>query len=202
MEPDKLQSLRPAGLVLAASALIAVVLMHHHPHGGDGAELIRAVHGGLLAVIILQPAIMALVARALGWPLPAALGLAFFALGTCGTLIAGTINGFVVPAIWTYPEGEIGPGVTQLAWEMNQQFARNGAVAVGTGIALFGIALWRAGWRVIGGLGMLAGAIPASLLLAGVTDMRFYGAMLTYIAQLTWLVVFGIALWREGGRAA
>lgn len=199
MDKDKLQSLRGPGVLLAASALLAVVLMHHHPHGGDGAGLIRGVHGGLLALIVVQPAVMLLLARALNWSLPSALGLAFFVFGTFGALAAGTINGFVAPAIWEYPAGEISPGVSELAWELNQQFARNGAVAVGAGIVFFGLAMWRAGWRVVGALGVLAGAVPAALLLVGVTDMRFYGAMLTYISQLSWLVVLGVMLWREGG---
>jgi hypothetical protein len=200
MDKDKLQSLRGPGVLLTASALLAVVLMHHHPHGGDGAGLIRGVHGGLLALIVVQPAVMLLLTRALNWSLPSALGLAFFVFGTFGALVAGTINGFVAPVIWEYPAGEISPGVSELAWELNQQFARNGAVAVAAGIVFFGLAMWREGWRVIGALGVLAGAVPAALLLVGVTDMRFYGAMLTYISQLSWLVVLGVVLWREGSR--
>lgn len=201
MDDDKLQSLALPGMLLAASALVAVVLMHHHPHGGDGAGLIRGVHGGLLAMIVIQPAVMLLLARALGWSLWTALGLAFFVLGTCGALVAGTINGFVVPALSDYPAGEIGDGIFELAWELNQQFARNGAVAVGAGIAAFGTALWRAGWRVTGALGLVAGLVPAVLLLAGVIDMRFYGAMATYISQLAWMVLLGVML-AVRGRAA
>lgn len=194
MDDDKLQSLGAAGILLAASALVAVVLMHHHPHGTDGAGMIRGVHAGLLLMIAIQPAVMLLVARALGWTLAASLGLALFVLGTCGALVAGTINGFVVPALWEYPEGTIGQGVPELAWELNQQFARNGAVAAGAGIAAFGFALWRAAWRVVGALGLIAGLVPAALLVTGVTDMRFYGAISTYISQLAWLILLGVML--------
>lgn len=201
MDDDKLQSLVLPGMLLAASALVAVVLMHHHPHGHDGAGLIRAVHGGLLAMIVIQPAVMGLLARALGWSPWTALGLAFFVFGTCGALVAGMINGFVVPALGEYPPGEIGRGVFELAWQANQQFARNGAVATGAGIAAFGAALWQAGWRVTGALGLLAGLVPAVLLVAGVTDMRFYGAMATYISQLAWMVLLGVML-AIRGRAA
>jgi len=197
MDIEKLQSLRPAGIALAASALLAVVLMHHHPHGGDGPGLIRGVHGALLAMIVVQPAVMALLALALGLNLKTALGLGLVMVGTLGALVAGTINGFVVPAIAEYPADVIGPGIGELAWEINQQFARNGAVAMGAGIACFSVALWQSGWRVTGALGVLAGLIPAVLLVAGVIDMRFYGAMATYIAQLAWLVLLGIVMARQ-----
>lgn len=199
MEREKLQSLRWAGALLAGSALLAVVLMHNHPHGGDSMELNRIVHGGLLMLIVVQPALLVLLAKALDWSLAAVLGLNFFVFGSVGGCMAATINGFVVPAIKAYPEGQIGPDLGLLAWEMNQQFARNGAVGAGIGIALFGAALWRAGWRIIGGIGMLAGTVPAALLVAGLTDMRFYGAMLTYITQLLWLAMLGVALYRAAG---
>ncbi len=110
--------------------------------------------------------------------------------------LAGTINGFVVPALWDYPEGAIAPGVGELAWELNQALARLGAIATGLGIALFGLALWRAGWRWIGGAGLLMGIVPAALLLTGVSNMRFEGAILTYVTQLLWLVALGVALAR------
>lgn len=199
MEREKLQSLRWAGALLAGSTLLAVVLMHNHPHGGHNMGLNRIVHGGLLVLIVVQPAVLGLLAKALDWSLSAVLGLSFFAFGSVGGCIAATVNGFIVPAIKAYPEGQIGPDLGLLAWEMNQQFARNGAVAAGIGIALFGAALWRAGWRVVGGLGMLAGAVPAAMLVAGVIDMRFYGAMFTYITQLVWLATLGAALYRAAG---
>ncbi|WFL76948.1 hypothetical protein P7228_13260 [Altererythrobacter arenosus] len=200
MDDDKLQSLRLPGMLLAGAALVAVVLMHHHPHGGDGAGLIRSVHGALSAMIVIQAAVMILVARALGWSFHVALGLAFFVLGICGALVAGSINGFVVPALLDYPASDIGSGTFELAWELNQQFARNGAVAVGTGIAFFGLSLWRAGWRLTGAVGLIAGLVPAALLIAGAIDMRFYGAMFTYISQLSWLILLGLMLARGARR--
>ncbi|WP_271077950.1 hypothetical protein [Aurantiacibacter sp. MUD61] len=199
MDQDKLQSLRCAGALLAGSAVLAAVLMHYHPHGDDTSGMIRGVHGGLLALIVVQPAVLFLVARGLGWSLFTALAFAFFLFGTMGAVLAGAINGFVVPAVWGYPEGQIGPGVTQLAWELNQAFATLGAIAAGLGIALFGAALWQSGWRITAVLGLLAGAIPAALLIAGVIDMHFYGALWTYVTQLSWLTWLGVALYRAAG---
>lgn len=199
VDQEKVQSLRWAGALLAVSALLAAGLMHYHPHGDDGARMIRGVHGGLLALIVVQPVVLGLLARAMGWRILPAMALGFFTFGTLGALLAGLINGFVVPAIWEYPEGEIGSGVTQLAWEMNQAAATAGAVGAGLGIALFGAALWQTDWKVTGVLGLLAGAVPAALLVTGVTDMHFYGALWTYIAQLSWLVWLGVALYRSGG---
>ncbi len=196
MDQENVQSLRWAGALLAGSAALAAGLMHYHPHGDDAADMIRGVHGGLLALIVVQPVVMGLFVRALGWRLLTALAIGFFVVGTLGAILAGTINGFVVPAIWEYPEGEIAAGVIQLAWEMNQALATLGAIAAGTGIALFGLALWQADWRITGALGVLAGSIPALLLLTGQIDMRFYGAMWTYITQLGWLVWLGLALVR------
>lgn len=198
MDQEKLQTLRMPGALLAGSALLAAVAMHYHPHGGDSAALIRGVHGALLALIVIQPAVMALLARSLGRSLTAAVGLSFFVFGTLGAVLAGAINGFVVPAVWAYPEGEIAAGVTTLAWEMNQALAMLGAIATGIGIAMFGAALMREGWRVTGALGVLAGVTSAGLLVTGVTDMRFVGALLTYIAQLAWMVWLGVVLFRAG----
>lgn len=191
MEDKKLQSLGAAGAVLALSAIAAVVLMHHHPHGGDGAGLVRGVHGGLIMMISVQPAVLALVANALGWRLLTAQALALFALGTLGAILAGMINGFAVPALGAYPAGEIAHGVGTLAWEFNQALARLGAIATGAGIVLFAAALWQAGWRIVGGAGVLAGGVTAALLVTDLIDMRFYGAMFTYIAQLAWLALLG-----------
>lgn len=200
MELKKLQSLRVEGMLLAGSALLAAVLMHHHPQWTDGAIMIRLLHGAFLALNLGQLAILALVTRALGWSLPTALGLTFIAMGTVFGVLAGTINGFVVPALWAYPEGEIGPGISQLAWEMNQQLARNGAVATGIGMAFLGAVLWQQEWRVTGILGVLAGAVPAVLLITGVADMKFEGAILTYVTQLIWMVALGTALFRAAGK--
>jgi hypothetical protein len=196
MDDRKLQSLGAAGAVLALSALAAAVLMHHHPHGGDGAGLVRAVHGGLIMLIAVQPAVLALVACALGWRLLTAQAAALFALGTLAAILAGTINGFVAPALGAYPAGEIALGVGAFGWELNQALARLGAIATGAGIVLFAAALWQAGWRFIGGAGVLAGGLTAALLVTGIIDMRFYGAMFTYIAQLAWLALLGGALFR------
>ena len=197
MDTENLQSLRGAGIALAGSGLLAAALMHYHPHGDDTAALIRSSHGALLLLIMIQPAVLALVARALGWNLLTALALTFFAFGTLGAVLAGTINGFVLPAMWAYPEGEIASGVTDLAWQMNQASATLGAIAAGFGIALYGVALWRSGWRIIGGTGVFAGVVPAALLLTGVTDMHFTGAILTYVTYLLWQVALGIALFRQ-----
>lgn len=196
MDDKKLQSLGAAGAVLVLSAAAAVVLMHQHPHGGDGAGLIRTMHGGLLMMIAVQPAVLALVAGALGWRLLTAQALVLFSLGTAGAILAGTINGFVVTALGAYPAGEIAPGVGAFGWELNQALARLGATATGAGIVLFAAALWQAGWRFVGGAGMLAGGVTAALLVTGTIDMRFYGAMFTYIVQLAWLASLGGALVR------
>lgn len=202
MDDNKLQSLGAAGAVLAISALAAAVLMHHHPHGGEGAEIVQGVHGGLLMMIAVQPAVLALVAGALGWRLLTAQALVLFAFGTLGAILAGTINGFVGPALSAYPAGEIAPGVVALGWEMNQALARLGAIATGAGIVLFAAALWQAGWRFIAATGMLAGGVTAVLQLTGTIDMRFYGAMVTYIAQLAWLALLGAGLWRGARRVS
>lgn len=200
MDDNKLQSLGAAGAVLAISALAAAVLMHHHPHGGDGAGMVRGVHGGLLMMVAVQPAVLALVAGALGWRLLTAQALVLFALGTLGAILAGTINGFVGPALGAYPAGEIAPGVGVLGWELNQALARLGAIATGAGIVLFAAALWQAGWRFIAATGMLAGGVTAALQLTGTIDMRFYGAIFTYISQLGWLALLGVGLWRAARR--
>jgi hypothetical protein len=196
MDDRKLQSLGLAGAVLALTALAAAVLMHHHPHAGDGPGPIRMVHGGLLMMIALQPAVLALVAGALGWRLLTAQAAVLFALGSIGAILAGTINGFVVPAIAAYPPGEIAPAIGAWGWELNQALARLGAIATGAGIALLGAALWQAGWRIVGAAGVLAGGSTAVLQLTGVIDMRFLGAIATYVTQLAWLILLGASLWR------
>lgn len=194
MDDEQLQSLRSVGWALAGSALLAAVLMHYHPHGDDSAHMMRGVHGGLLLLIVAQSAMLGILAAKLGWRLLTALAFAYFVAGTTGASLAGIINGFAVPALDAYPAGEVAQGVGALAWELNQAAAKLGAIAAGIGIALYSVALWQVGHRVIGSAGLLVGGATALLQATGVLDMRFYGAISTYVAQLLWITALGVAL--------
>ncbi|QIG53053.1 hypothetical protein G6N82_01755 [Altererythrobacter sp. BO-6] len=183
-----------AGWLVAGASVLAFVLMANHPSGGDyGTIWTPIVHGGLLFFMLLQTAGMLAIWRELDERLPATIGLVAFVAGQAGGMIAGTINGFVVPGLWRYPEAEIGRDIGRLAWEMNQSFAMLGAVSTGISFALFGVALWRMGWHWVAGLGVLVGTATAFHLASGMIGMDLHGALLTYLPQIAWLVLFGAA---------
>jgi len=191
---------RIAGGALIAGSLLSVLAMAHHPDHVDPGGLVGIVHGAmivLMSVIAFGFAHFAL-RRGLGRPAILA-GLIAYFIGLVADLGAGTTNGFIVPALAARGADLSGHDVFLLAWEANQALARLGVFATAAAFTFWSIDfLRRAGLepKAIGGLGLLAGLVPATLLATGATDMHVAGAFMAYAAFALWGAVVGLHLMR------
>ena len=198
MEQTAGNEVRVAGWALAGAAILSFGLMANHPSGSElNSMATPIVHGGLQLFLLVQIAAMAVIWRSVDRGMIATLGLVAFGTGQIGAALAATINGFVVPEIWAYPDGAIGQDVGIFAWEMNQALALLGAIATSFALALVGFSLWRQDRRLIGSLGVLIGIATAAPLMLGQLTMEFHGALFTYLSQFAWLIVFGVATARR-----
>ncbi len=187
---------RVAGTALTVAAALAVLAMAHHPTGTAlAATLGRAVHGVLMALILVMLAGFFRFAALRGLErFVVALALTFYASGTLANLLAGAINGFVVPALL---EREAYEANAALLWTMNQTFAKAAVFATSAAFALWGFDLLARGRglaRPLGLGGIVAGLAPAALLAAGVLDMHVAGAFAIYGAQSLFAALVGLYL--------
>jgi hypothetical protein len=196
---------RIGGAALIVGGAAVVIGMAHHPSGTAPPAFGEAVHAALIASLGLTAFGFSAFCALRGTARPLILaGLVSYAIAVLGHVCAGTINGFVVPALSARPEPVPG-AIYLLAWETNQAFAELGAVAAGVAILLWSLDLVREGSmpvRLIGFLGLAAGAVPTALLLSGAMRMNLAGAFIAYAAHAAWGVALGFLLMRGMGSAA
>ncbi|MFN3959649.1 MAG: hypothetical protein ACK4NP_07030 [Parvularculaceae bacterium] len=190
-----------AGTALAVSAALSVLVMAHHPTGtAHAAGLGRLVHGAMMALIVIMFAGFCCFAVRRGLDRFAViLALVIFAAAMLANLLAGTINGFVIPALLernAYEENAL------LLWTLNQTFAKAAVFAISAAFALWGadLAMRGAGEaRLLGAAGLIACAAPAARLAGGFLDMKVAGAFIIYAGQAAFAAAAGIWL-AAGGR--
>jgi hypothetical protein len=185
-----------AGASLAAAAALSVLVMAHHPTGtAHAATLGRAVHGAMMALVVVMLAGFIRFAAARGLDrFAVALALTLYAAAAFANLLAGSINGFVVPALLERNAYEAN---AVLLWTLNQTFARAAVFAASAAFALWGADLaarGRGAARLVGVAGIVAGALPAALLAMGVLDMHVAGAFVIYAGQASFTALAGIYL--------
>jgi len=197
---DHLRADRIAGGAMIAAALLSVLVMAHHPEHVDPNGLVGIVHGAMIVLMTVTAFGFTHFALRRGLDRPAILaGLVAYFVSLVAHLGAGTINGFIVPALAARGADLSGRDVFLLAWESNQALASLGVFATAAAFTLWSIDfLRRPGLepRIIGGLGLVAGLVPAALLATGTTDMHVAGAMVAYAAFSLWAVVVGLYLAR------
>ena len=188
---------RIAGGALIGAAALSMLTMAHHPDSIAAGALIGIVHGVMILVVGIMTFGFAHFAGRQGLGRPALLaGLVAYAIGALANIGAGTLNGFVAPAIATH-QPALSHDLFDLVWAMNQALARLGVVAVGVAYALWSLTLWRR-HKVTALLGLVVGGVPALLLIGGVIDMHLHPAIFVYAAQALWAVLIGWLL--LGGR--
>lgn len=157
---------RAAGFTLLIAALLTIFAMAHHPTG-HGGPLVYWVHGTMLVLLSALFTGFCHYSRRRGLEhLPVLAGLVAYGLGFLANAIAGTTNGFIVPALAAHGD-EVPHALFILAWESNQAFARLGVAATGVAFAFWGADLLRRERgvsRLIGGFGVAAGVLPLALL--------------------------------------
>lgn len=173
---DSSHSDRTVGVILLIASILTVVAMAHHPSGAHGGTLVYMVHGAM--IVLLSSLFFGFcyysMRRGLGRLLILA-ALVAYGLNYFAHIIAGTVNGFIVPAL--AERGEAIPhALFVFAWESNQAFARLGTAATAVAFVLWGLDLLRQEnnfSRLIGGFGIVAGVLPLVLLLNDTTmDVR------------------------------
>ena len=206
---EQVKADRLVGGAMLTAAALSVFVMAHHPTHVDGTGLVGPVHGAMISLMSVAGFGFAYFAvrRGLARPLILA-GLVAYAIGLFAGIGAGTINGFVVPALMGHGPALASRDVFVLAWEANQALATLGIFATAAAYVLWSVDfLGRTGReaKIVGALGLAAGLVPAALLASGATDMHVAGAIFAYAALAAWAVVVGIHLVRggldEGGAA-
>lgn len=198
---DHRQADRIAGGALILGALLSMLAMAHHPTHVDPGGLVGIVHGAMIVLMTVTAFGFAHFAQRRGLGRPAILaGLIAYLVSLVAHIGAGTINGFIVPALAARGADLAGRDVFLLAWESNQALARLGVFATAAAFTFWSIDfLRRSGLepKAIGGLGLLAGLVPAILLATGATDMHVAGAFVAYAAFAAWAVLVGLHMIRR-----
>jgi hypothetical protein len=194
------QADRIAGGALIVGALLSVLAMAHHPDHVDPGGVVGIVHGAMILLMTATAFGYTHFALRRGLKRPQILaGLIAYLVSLVAHLGAGTINGFIVPALAARGADLSGRDVFLLAWESNQALARLGVFATAAAFTFWSIDfLRRPGLeaKAIGGLGLLAGLVPAVLLATGAINMHVAGAFAAYAAFAVWGVLVGLHLVR------
>ena len=193
---------RIAGAALIAGAAGSVLAMAHHPTGAHGGPLGPIVHGAMILLLGAMAFGFLTFCLRRGPARPAILaGLLAYGVSLFAHVGAATINGFVVPALAARGAGAVDHDIFLLAWESNQALARLGVAATGLAFIFWSVDFLRRPGvepRLIGALGLLAGAVPIALLAAGAIRMDVAGAFIVYAAHAAWAALVGLHLWRKG----
>lgn len=198
---DKDANCKRSGALLLFCGVLATIAMAHHPIGSGQGPLTPLVHGTLQITLLLELGAFAVITRWLGGGLVASIGYACLLAGAGAGLIAGTINGFVVPSLGGYGSELLNEDLSAFAWHFNQALSRLGVFGTGMGYAAWSCLLWRDGHRRLAGFGYFAGSVPVLLLIADTISMEYHGALAAYVAQSMWLVALGWFLYRMGKAA-
>ena len=179
---------RAAGIALIGAAALSMLAMAHHPTSLRAGAMIGIVHGAMILFVGMMAFGFAQFARRLGLERPAVLaGLTAYAIGAVANVGAATVNGFAAPALAAHGASH---DAFDALWFLNQALAGVGVVAGGAAYALWAAALWRHS-KPVASLGLVAGPLPALLLLGGWIDMHLHWAILVYAAQALWAALAG-----------
>lgn len=183
------------GAAMTAAALLAIVAMAHHPRGFDAGGLIAVVHGAMIVLLLILLAGFSRWAATRGLSRPLVLlGLVGYAAGSGAHVVAGTMNGFVAPALVAR---DIPHDFLVLVWTVNQAFAYLGAGLTSAAFVLWGADLAARGERADRALGIVAiaaGLVPAIALATEAVALDVPGAMFVYSLHLVFSALVGLRL--------
>lgn len=196
-EADTRNGDQAAGIALIAAAVASMIAMAHHPSSFHAGAVIGIVHGVMILVVGAMLYGFAHFARRRGLERPAVLaGLIAYAIGAAANAGAATINGFVAPAL-TADAPAVHHALFTFAWAANQALAGLGAAAVGAAYALWSLDLLRTN-KLLAALGLLAGGVPAVLLVGGWIGMTLLAVIAVYAGQALWAALVGWLMLRGG----
>lgn len=213
--PIGAQSSRVAGIALvAASALmVGFVALHPRAHSHGSGDFVRAVadvaamnatvHGSLVGLFVFLLYGFSVFADLVGAGRPLVrLGLVAYVLGAVPLVAAALTSGFVVP---DFVERYAGKGdadlagmhhALRLAHSVIQGYSKIGVVAMSVGVAAWGLSLLGRR-RSLALVGVLAGALPVTLLAVGHLPMNVHGMLAFVTAQAIWGIAVGVPMARD-----
>lgn len=176
---------RLVGWMLAATSAIAVVGMANHPVGPESFQDYGRIFHGVMMVtaIVVFAALSRFAARNGTDRFPVWMGLVCLGFGTAANLIAGSVDGFVVPEL---AERGLEEQMWPLTWALNQTMAQGAIYLTGAAFVLWGIDWARRtsrAARVRGMAAALVGIIPPVCLALGIINMHAFGAFIAYSIQ-------------------
>jgi len=187
------------GWSLIGAGAASILAMAHHPtsyHAAIG----PTVHGVMIFVLLVIAFGFAAFVLDRGVGRPAILaGAIAYAVSTFANLGAGTINGFIAPAL-AQGDAAIAQDILLLCWTANQTLAWLGVVTAGAAFLFWSLDLLRGprpAARLIGVAGLAAGALPTILLVTGVLSLNATGAAILYAAQVAWGALVGLLMLAE-----
>lgn len=186
---------RTAGVALALASVLVVAVMAHHPSNFES-ELGAPVHAVMIVLIVVSWVGYARLAWRCGLHRFSVLfGLAAYTVASFANVLAGTIDGFITPALL---ERNVSEDVLRMCWEMNQAMAFGAVYATGGAITIWSVQLLRVGGleRFIGMAGIGIGAATAVLLLSGALSMHLAGAVVIYALEALFGLLAAVVLVR------
>ncbi|MDP3803304.1 hypothetical protein [Brevundimonas sp.] len=196
-----------AALIFGWTAYIALMAVHPTHLGGPSlghVDLNDAVHWTALLIIPVLASGYVGMARGLDLsrPLPL-LGLCFMLVSLVAGMIAGTLNGLVMPEVLgSTAEQETSANsleaLRHLVWWTNQGFAAVHYTLAAVGTGLFGLAWMRQpGGRGLGITGVVIAAGFLAWLATGLWRPDVHGALIVVLATGAWTISAGFAMRRE-----
>lgn len=190
---------RAAGGILGLAAFGTVVAMALHPSDAHAAGLAVGVHATMIGLLLTMGwGFLQFAAIRGAWRPWVSAGLVAYAGSILAHVLAGTINGFAVPALIN-PEAPVSHDIFRFAWFLNQALAKVGMMAASAAYILWSVDLLRAGERrqlMLGASGLVVGLAVPALLVSAVATLNVHGALLLYGLQALWAMVVGAAMFR------
>jgi len=200
-----LSARRFAGFAMAAVTILALGALAFHPteSGHEAGPLFAAiiadrsidslVHGVLIAIMIVLAYGFCEFATLLGWDRPLVrLGLVAYLIGCVAVILAGAIDGFVIPDVAqrfaqaSADQASTGLGLIILCALFIQTLTKLGLVLLSAGIFAWSLALPRHSDRVGFIAGLIAGLLPLVFLLGLNPALGPHLLMLIWLVQGLW----------------
>lgn len=217
------QTPRVAAVAIAGMALLILVALYHHPvleparDARDAqAQIVqfavsdRLVHGALMAILVVLASALSIFGATLGARRPALSGaIATYCLGCVLLGVAMLLDGFITPELARRfvsaptSETELGLLIMRSVGVAIQVFSKAGVVAQCAAILLWSYAAvtqcrQSPALRGFAGLGVLAGALPAAVILASDLQLAPHNLMAIFAAHVVWYLAAAWLLYRSG----
>ena len=176
---------RLVGWTLAATSAIAIVGMANHPLGAESfKDYGRIFHGIMMVTAIVVFATLSHFANRSGTDrFPVWMGTVCLGFGTAANLMAGSVDGFVVPEL---ADRGLEEQMWPLTWALNQTMAQGAVYLTGAAFVIWGIDWARrttGAARIRGVAAAMVGVIPPLCLALGIINMHAFGAFIAYSIQ-------------------